>query len=131
MALPTRPHEQTGIAVGRGGGWHGEPGHPGIERAGARSGKEREHETASQQASLLLVAIVLSSVIGPDRGAPPAKRRVAYLGSEVEVTRHDPSRDIASVSIDADGVREPSELVDALQALGGVVEVRSRRPSAD
>ena len=56
---------------------------------------------------------------------------LGYLVSEVEVTRHDPSRDIVSVSIDAEGVREPSELVDALQALGGVVEVRSRHPSAD
>jgi hypothetical protein len=47
----------------------------------------------------------------------------------VEVTRHDPARDVVSVSIDAEGIREPSELVDALQALGGVVEVRSRHAS--
>jgi putative Mg2+ transporter-C (MgtC) family protein len=89
------------------------------------------HRLPRSRVSLASVEVSYRDGRGILRSVLSRTTELGYLVSEVEVTRHDPSRDIVSVSIDAEGVREPSELVDALQALGGVVEVRSRHPSAD
>lgn len=65
---------------------------------------------------------VLRDVLGAATG-------LGYVVSELQVTRHDASADVVSVSIDAEGTRHPDELVDMIQGVGGVVDVRSRPPS--
>jgi putative Mg2+ transporter-C (MgtC) family protein len=89
------------------------------------------HRLPRSRVSLASVEVSYRDGRGILRSVLSRTTELGYLVSEVEVTRHDAARDIVSVSIDAEGMREPSELVDALQALGGVVEVRSRHPSAD
>jgi putative Mg2+ transporter-C (MgtC) family protein len=89
------------------------------------------HRLPRSRVSLASVEVSYRDGRGILRSVLSRTTELGYLVSEVEVTRHDPAHDIVSVSIDAEGVREPSQLVDALQALGGVVEVRSRHPSAD
>jgi putative Mg2+ transporter-C (MgtC) family protein len=54
---------------------------------------------------------------------------LGYVVSNVQVERLDDDRQIVAVSMDAEGRRHPQELVDALQQLQGVVEVRSNDPT--
>ena len=49
---------------------------------------------------------------------------LGYVVINLEVKRHEQD-DIVAVSLDAEGRRQPRELVDTLQHLGGVVAVRS------
>jgi putative Mg2+ transporter-C (MgtC) family protein len=87
------------------------------------------HRLPRSRVSLASVEVSYRDGRGILRRVLSRTTEMGYVVSEVEVTRHDPARDVVSVSIDAEGIREPSELVDALQALGGVVEVRSRHAS--
>ncbi len=50
---------------------------------------------------------------------------LGYVVSNVQVERLDDDRQIVAVSMDAEGRRQPQELVDALQQLQWVVQVRS------
>jgi putative Mg2+ transporter-C (MgtC) family protein len=54
---------------------------------------------------------------------------LGYVMSNVGAERSDHHRDIVSVSMDAEGRRRPEELVDALQQVHGVVDVRSTDPT--
>jgi putative Mg2+ transporter-C (MgtC) family protein len=58
-----------------------------------------------------------------------ATTSLGYMVSNVGVERFDDDRDIVSVSLDAEGRRRPQELVDALQRVQGVVDVRSTDPT--
>jgi putative Mg2+ transporter-C (MgtC) family protein len=54
---------------------------------------------------------------------------LGYVVSDLEVARRDEESDVVVVSLDAEGKRSPNELIDALQRIGGVVDVRAGEPT--
>jgi putative Mg2+ transporter-C (MgtC) family protein len=54
---------------------------------------------------------------------------LGYVVSNLQVERLDDDRQIVAVSMDAEGRRHPQELVNALQQLRGVIQVRSNDPT--
>jgi putative Mg2+ transporter-C (MgtC) family protein len=79
--------------------------------------------------SLASVEVSYHDGRGVLRDVLAATTALGYVVSEVQVTRHDALRDVVSVSLDAEGRRDPKELVDALHDVGGVTNVRSRHPA--
>jgi (p)ppGpp synthase/HD superfamily hydrolase len=54
---------------------------------------------------------------------------LGYVVSNLEVTRLEEQHDVVAVSMDVEGKRRPQELVEALQRVGGVMDVRSSEPN--
>lgn len=50
---------------------------------------------------------------------------LGYVVSNLEVGRLEEQRDIVAVSMDVEGKRRPEELIEALQRVGGVIDVRA------
>jgi len=50
---------------------------------------------------------------------------LGYVVSNLDVARADEHRDIVTVTLDAEGRRRPDELIEALQQVGGVIDVRT------
>ena len=49
---------------------------------------------------------------------------LGYVVSNLDLARADERRDIVTVTLDAEGRRRPEELIEALQQVGGVIDVR-------
>ena len=79
--------------------------------------------------SLASVEVSYRDGQGVLRDVLTATSALGYAVSEVQVTRHDAARDVVSVSLDAEGTRATDELVETLQGVGGVLNVRSRHPA--
>jgi putative Mg2+ transporter-C (MgtC) family protein len=58
-----------------------------------------------------------------------ATTHLGYVVSNLDVERLEDHPDIVAVSMDAEGRREPQELLNALHQLTGVVDVRSSSPA--
>lgn len=67
--------------------------------------------------------------MGVLRDVMSATTDLGYAISSLEVGRRDRDRSVVSVSMDAEGRRNPEQLLDALQHVDGVVEVRSNDPN--
>jgi putative Mg2+ transporter-C (MgtC) family protein len=50
---------------------------------------------------------------------------LGYVVSNLDVARADEHRDVVTVTLDAEGRRRPDELIEALQQVGGVIDVRT------
>ncbi len=49
---------------------------------------------------------------------------LGYVVSNLDLARADERRDIVTVTLDAEGRRRPEELIEALQQVGGVIDVK-------
>jgi putative Mg2+ transporter-C (MgtC) family protein len=49
---------------------------------------------------------------------------LGYMVSNLDLARADERRDIVTVTLDAEGRRRPEELIEALQQVGGVIDVK-------
>ncbi len=83
----------------------------------------------TSQYSLTSFRVTYRDGEGVLRDVLAATTDLGYVVSNVQVDRLDDDRNIVSVSLDAEGRRHSQELVDALQQLQGVVEVRSNDPT--
>jgi putative Mg2+ transporter-C (MgtC) family protein len=75
--------------------------------------------------TLTSVEVSYHDGLGVLRDVLTATTNLGYVISNVEVTRSDEQRDIVAVSLEAEGKRSRDELVDNIQRLTGVVDVRS------
>jgi putative Mg2+ transporter-C (MgtC) family protein len=79
----------------------------------------------SSQYSLTSFQVSYHDGRGVLREVLAATSDLGYVVSNIQVERPDDDRDIVSMAMDAEGRRRPQELVNALQQVHGVVEVRS------
>lgn len=79
----------------------------------------------SSQYSLTSYEVQYRDGEGVLRDVLSATTDLGFVVSNLDVTRAEPAGEHVSVSLDAEGKRPPAELVDALQRVGGVVDVRS------
>jgi putative Mg2+ transporter-C (MgtC) family protein len=75
--------------------------------------------------TLTSVEVSYRDGLGVLRDVLTATTDLGYVISNVEVTRSDEQRDIVAVSLEAEGKRGRDELVESIQGLAGVVDVRS------
>ncbi|HEY7762148.1 MAG TPA: MgtC/SapB family protein [Actinomycetota bacterium] len=59
------------------------------------------------------------------RNVLSATTDLGYVVSNLDVARADERRDVVTVTLDAEGRRRPEELIEALQQVGGVIDVRA------
>jgi putative Mg2+ transporter-C (MgtC) family protein len=79
--------------------------------------------------SLTSLAVSYHDGRGVLRDVLTATTNLGYVVSNLEVARKDEESDVVVVSLDAEGKRSPDDLLDALQRVGGVVDVRSGEPT--
>jgi len=74
--------------------------------------------------SLTSIEVSYQDGRGVLRDVLAATTDLGYAVSNLEVARKDHGRDVVAVALDAEGKGSPHHLVDALQQIGGVVDVR-------
>lgn len=83
----------------------------------------------TSQYSLTAMEVSYHDGKGVLRDVLSATTDLDYVVSNLEVARRDERTDIVTVSMDVEGKRRSVELVDALQRMSGVVDVRSSDPN--